>query len=35
MNFFFQIEPYGLFKAKVSLSVLERLKDHPSGKYAC
>ena len=27
-----EIEPYGRYKAKVSLSVLERLKDRPDGK---
>jgi len=28
-----EIELYGKYKAKVSLSVLERLKDEPNGKY--
>src|ERR1700742_3052982 len=30
-----EIEPYGRYKAKVSLSVLERLKDRPDGKLIC
>ena len=28
-----QLEPYGSAKAKISLSVLERLKDRPNGGY--
>jgi len=28
-----ELEPYGRGKAKVSLSILDRLKDRPSGKY--
>src|SRR6201996_9067041 len=30
-----EIEPYGRYKAKISLSVLERLKDRPDGKVVC
>ena len=30
-----EVEPYGRYKAKVSLSVLERLKDKPDGKIIC
>jgi formate--tetrahydrofolate ligase len=30
-----EIEPYGRYKAKVSLSVLERLADEPDGKLVC
>jgi formate--tetrahydrofolate ligase len=30
-----EVEPYGHYKAKVSLSVLERLKDKPDGKIIC
>ncbi len=30
-----EIEPYGRYKAKVSLSVLDRLKDRPDGKLIC
>ncbi|MGO9820967.1 MAG: formate--tetrahydrofolate ligase [Solirubrobacteraceae bacterium] len=30
-----EIEPYGRFKAKISLSVLDRLKDRPDGKLIC
>src|SRR5436305_12575096 len=30
-----EVEPYGRFKAKVSLSVLERLADRPDGKVIC
>src|ERR1700753_170293 len=30
-----EIEPYGRYKAKVALSVLERLKDRPDGKLIC
>ena len=30
-----EIEPYGRYKAKVALSVLERLKDRPDGKIVC
>jgi formate--tetrahydrofolate ligase len=30
-----EIEPYGRHKAKVSLSVLERLADQPDGKLVC
>ncbi len=28
-----ELEPYGLYKAKVRLSVLERLRDTPNGRY--
>ena len=28
-----EVEPYGKYKAKVTLDVLERLKDRPNGKY--
>jgi formate--tetrahydrofolate ligase len=28
-----EVEPYGKYKAKVSLSVLQRLKDKPDGKF--
>src|ERR1700760_1860623 len=30
-----EIEPYGRHKAKISLSVLDRLKDVPDGKLVC
>ena len=30
-----EIEPYGRYKAKVALSVLDRLKDRPDGKLVC
>jgi len=30
-----EIEPYGRFKAKVALSVLDRLADRPDGKLVC
>jgi formyltetrahydrofolate synthetase len=30
-----EFEPYGRFKAKVSLDVLDRLKDAPEGKIVC
>ena len=30
-----EVEPYGRYKAKVGLSVLERLKDKPDGKIIC
>src|ERR1700758_1946209 len=30
-----EIEPYGRHKAKISLSVLDRLKDIPDGKLVC
>ena len=30
-----EIEPYGRYKAKISLSVLDRLKDRPDGKLIC
>jgi formate--tetrahydrofolate ligase len=30
-----EIEPYGRYKAKVSLSVLERLADQPDGRLVC
>ncbi len=30
-----EVEPYGRFKGKVELSVLERLKDRPDGKLIC
>ena len=28
-----ELHPYGNFKAKIELSLLERLKDKPNGKY--
>jgi len=28
-----ELEPYGLYKAKVKLEILERLKNRPNGKY--
>jgi formyltetrahydrofolate synthetase len=30
-----EVEPYGRYKAKVALSVIERLKDVPDGKVVC
>ncbi len=30
-----EVEPYGRYKAKVSLSVLDRLKDTPDAKLVC
>ncbi len=30
-----EVEPYGRYKAKISLSVLERLRDVPDGKLVC
>jgi formate--tetrahydrofolate ligase len=30
-----EVEPYGRYKAKISLSVLERLADRPDGKLIC
>jgi formate--tetrahydrofolate ligase len=30
-----EIEPYGRYKAKIALSVIERLKDRPDGKLVC
>ena len=30
-----EFEPYGRYKAKVSLDVLERMKDQPDGKIVC
>ena len=30
-----EIEPYGRYKAKVSLSAIERLKSRPAGRYIC
>jgi formate--tetrahydrofolate ligase len=30
-----EIEPYGRYKAKIALSVLDRLKDRPDGKLVC
>ena len=30
-----EVEPYGRYKAKVRLSVLDRLKDKPDGKIIC
>jgi formate--tetrahydrofolate ligase len=30
-----EIEPYGRYKAKIGLGVLERLKDRPDGKIVC
>jgi formyltetrahydrofolate synthetase len=30
-----EVEPYGRYKAKIDLSVLERLKDTPDGKLIC
>ncbi|MCA8938365.1 MAG: formate--tetrahydrofolate ligase, partial [Planctomycetes bacterium] len=28
-----EFEPYGRYKAKINLSILDRLKDRPNGKY--
>ncbi|MCK4411383.1 formate--tetrahydrofolate ligase, partial [Candidatus Bipolaricaulota bacterium] len=28
-----ELEPFGMWKAKVKLDILERLKDQPDGKY--
>jgi formate--tetrahydrofolate ligase len=30
-----EIEPYGRYKAKITLSVIDRLKDRPDGKIVC
>jgi formate--tetrahydrofolate ligase len=30
-----EVEPYGRYKAKIALSVLDRLKDRPNGKLIC
>ena len=30
-----EVDPYGRTKAKISLDVLERLKDRPDGKIIC
>jgi formate--tetrahydrofolate ligase len=30
-----EVEPYGRFKAKISLRALERLKSRPDGRYIC
>src|SRR5215831_14657590 len=30
-----EVEPYGRYKAKVSLSVIDRLADVPNGKLVC
>jgi formate--tetrahydrofolate ligase len=30
-----ELDPYGKYMAKVDLSILERLKDRPSGKFIC
>ena len=30
-----EVEPYGRYKAKVSLSALDRLSDRPDGKLIC
>ena len=30
-----EVEPYGRYKAKIALSVLDRLKDRPDGKLVC
>ena len=30
-----EVEPYGRYKAKIDLAVLERLKDRPDGKLIC
>ncbi|MGH9796552.1 MAG: formate--tetrahydrofolate ligase, partial [Candidatus Polarisedimenticolia bacterium] len=30
-----ELEPYGRYKAKVSLTALDRLKDRPDGRYIC
>ena len=30
-----EIEPYGRYKAKLSLSILDRLADRPDGKLVC
>ncbi|MGZ6673921.1 MAG: formate--tetrahydrofolate ligase, partial [Solirubrobacteraceae bacterium] len=30
-----EFEPYGRYKAKIDLSVLERMRDAPNGKLVC
>src|SRR5690242_21833481 len=30
-----EIEPYGRYKAKIALSVMDRLRDAPEGKLIC
>ena len=30
-----EVEPYGRYKAKISLSALDRLRDRPDGKFIC
>jgi formate--tetrahydrofolate ligase len=30
-----ELEPYGRYKAKISLQAIERLKDRPTGRYVC
>jgi formate--tetrahydrofolate ligase len=30
-----ELEPYGRYKAKISLQAIERLKDRPAGRYVC
>jgi len=30
-----ELEPYGRYKAKVSLQAIDRLKDRPAGRYVC
>jgi formate--tetrahydrofolate ligase len=30
-----ELEPYGRYKAKISLQALDRLKDRPTGRYVC
>ncbi len=30
-----ELEPYGRYKAKISLQAIERLKDRPPGRYVC
>jgi len=30
-----ELEPYGRYKAKISLAALERLRDRPQGRYVC
>src|SRR5688572_9458903 len=31
----YEIDPYGRYKAKISLDVIDRLKDTPDGKIIC
>jgi len=30
-----ELEPYGRYKAKISLQAIDRLKDRPAGRYVC